>query len=97
MNEPSASSCLVGHRNGIFQVAEQNVDIRDGVGKLGHHFFNLWREEVNDTTGAERNLAYGLGSTNGERFEEVFSTTHGLIVGLLTAHCEVRQADSGNS
>jgi hypothetical protein len=42
----------------------------------------LWWEEVNDTTGAERNLAHGLGSTNGERFEEVFSTTHGLIVGL---------------
>ena len=82
MNESGASSCLVGHRNGVFQVAEQNVDVGNGVGKLGHHFFNLWREEVNDTTRAERNLAHGLGSTNGERFEEVFSTTHGLIVGL---------------
>lgn len=44
---------------------------------------------MNDTTRAEWNLANGLWSTDGERFEEVFGTAHGASVGASGPQCEV--------
>ena len=44
---------------------------------------------MNDTTRAKWNLADGLWSTDGERFEEVFGTAHGASVGASGPQCEV--------
>ena len=76
VDEATSCSFLVGHRNRVFQVAENDVDGRNHLGKFCDDLFELRREEVNDSTGPKRNLAERFGCTDGEGFEEVFCTAH---------------------
>ena len=47
-------------------------------GSFDDHLLVLRREEVDHPAGAERDLADGLGGTDGERLEEVTGAAHDL-------------------
>ena len=76
LDETRPGSCLVGHRDGIFEVAEQDVDGRDHLGQFGDDLVDVWREEVDDTTRSEGDVAHRLRGTDSKWFEEVSSAAH---------------------
>jgi hypothetical protein len=76
LDEASAGRLFLGHRHGIFEVAEQDVDGGDDVGKLGNHLCVGRREEVDHSARTERNFVDGVGSSDGQRFEEISGTAH---------------------
>ena len=73
---PDAGGLLVGHRDGVFEVAEQDVDGRDDLGQLGDDLVDVRREEVDDTTRSEGDVAHRLRGTDSEGFEEVSGAAH---------------------
>ena len=88
LHQTGASGLLVGHRDRVFQVAQQDVDRGHDLGQLRDHLLVLRREEVDDPAGPEGNLAHGLGGTGGERLEEVTRATH---TGRLCSHGACRE------
>ena len=58
LDETGAGRLLVGHRDRVFEVAEQDVDGRDDLGQLGDDLVDVRREEVDDAARPERDLAH---------------------------------------
>ena len=82
LDEAGTGGFLLVGRDTIFEVGEQDVDRRCDVGNLRPHLLVGGREEVDHPARRERDLANGLGSTDGERAEEVFGWTHSSTVDL---------------
>ena len=81
VDEATTCCFLVGHRNGVFEVAQNDVDGRYDLGQLGDDFVEMRREEMDHPTRAEWNLAKWLGGTDSERLEKITGGTHESRVG----------------
>ncbi len=76
LDEPGACCLFVGGGHAVFEVAEEDVDLRCDVGDLRDHLLVRRREEVNHSRRGEWDLTDRSRGTDGERFEEVLGATH---------------------
>ena len=67
---------LVGGRDAVLQVAQDDVDPGGDVGHLGHHLVDRRWEEVDHPAGSDRDLPNRFGGTDGQRSEEVLGAAH---------------------
>ena len=81
LHQAGAGSLLVGHRDRVLEVAEDDVDRRHDLGQLGDDLVVLRREEVDDPARSDRDLAEGRRSADGERLEEVTWAAHAVRLG----------------
>ena len=81
LHQAGAGGLLVGHRDRVLEVAEDDVDGGHDLGQLGDDLVVLRREEVDDPAGAEGDLADRLRGTDGERLEEVTGAAHIVRLG----------------
>ena len=79
--ETTTSCFFVGHRYGIFQVAQDDVDGGNDFRQLSHDFVEVRREEMDDSTRSKWNLTHRLGGADGKRLEEITGGTHEPRVG----------------
>ncbi len=63
-------------RDGVLEVAEEDVRLRGDLGELGRHLRIGRVEKVDAARGFQRNLAHRLRGAEGERFEEVARAAH---------------------
>ncbi len=81
IDETTTSCFFVGHRNGVFEVAQDDVDGRYDLWQLGDDFVEMRWEEMNHPARAEWNLAKWFGGTDSERLEKITGGTHESRVG----------------
>ena len=70
LDEAVAGRDLLIGGNGIFEVAEHDVDLAGEIGNLGADFFDVRRYEMDHPLKPDRRLGEGLRRVNGERLEE---------------------------
>ena len=71
---------LLGRRDGILEVGQQDVDGRRDRRHLGHHLRVLRRQEVDHPRRPHRDLPQRFGGADGQRPEEVLRGTHAAQV-----------------
>ena len=76
LDQSLAGRDLLLDRNGVLEVAEQDVGLLRHIGDLRRHLLVRGVEEVDHPGGAEGDLAQGLGRVEGQRFEEVAGVSH---------------------
>jgi hypothetical protein len=81
-----ARGLLALDRDRVLEVAEQDVDLRGQVGRLGDHLLVREVEEVDHPRRQERDFANGLRGIDGERLEEVSGVAHTPRI-LGVRHC----------
>jgi hypothetical protein len=79
IDQPFARRLLVGRRDRIFQVAQEDIDLRDEVRDLGTHLLQLRREEVNHAVRPRGHRGGRLRRAGGERDEEGSGITHANV------------------
>jgi hypothetical protein len=62
--------------NGVFQIAEHNIDLRHQLRHLGAHFFDMRRHEMNHALEPQRQVAQRRGCADRQRLEEIARQFH---------------------
>ncbi len=76
LDQTGPGRILVVGTDGVFQVAEENVDLGGNVGHLRSHLFVGWIEEMDHPRRREGDLPQRLRGPDGQRFEKVLWVTH---------------------
>ena len=80
LDETAAGRFLGLDRHGVFEIAEDHVDLLRQISGSGPHLLNVRRNEMDHPLDPHRRFAQGRGGADGERFEELAGKLHG---GLL--------------
>ncbi len=78
-DQAGARGLLVVDRDGILEVAEQDVRLLRDIGQLGPHLLVARVEEVDHPRGWERDLRERVRGAGCERLEEVTGMSHGGV------------------